>query len=184
MPDATAPNLDGAASLPALLMQPPAQPERLDFAQLTDLWQLSMPDAYEQEGLRDEAVYEAFVRPRPHQRPTLLIDTYDTERTAAKVVVLANRGGRIFDLLPLAAGGVDEATVERLFLTPAGVSFEHAAAAFGVAYRRAAGGDELRAVLADAIVAPGATVVEAMISGGGARARWAGLRERARAVRS
>lgn len=104
--------------------------------------------------------------------------------TPLVVVVLANRGGRIFDLLPLAAGGVDEATVERLFLTPAGVSFEHAAAAFGVAYRRAAGGDELRAVLADAIVAPGATVVEAMISGGGARARWAGLRERARAVRS
>ena len=50
-----------------------------------------MLDAYEQEGLREEAVFEAFVRPRSQQRPTLLIDTSDTERAAAKVVVQANR---------------------------------------------------------------------------------------------
>lgn len=100
------------------------------------------------------------------------------------IVVLANRGGRIFELLPLAAGGVAEATVERLFLTPVDVDLAHAAAAFGVGHCRATNADELAAALASALGSPGPTLVEAVISGLGARARWTALRERARAVRA
>ena len=33
------PNLQSSVSLPALLLQPPAQPQQLSFTQLTDLWQ-------------------------------------------------------------------------------------------------------------------------------------------------
>ncbi|HPW54681.1 MAG TPA: 2-succinyl-5-enolpyruvyl-6-hydroxy-3-cyclohexene-1-carboxylic-acid synthase [Thermoanaerobaculaceae bacterium] len=100
------------------------------------------------------------------------------------IVVLANRGGRIFELLPLAAGGVAEAVVERLFLTPVEVDLASAAAAFGVRHHRAAHADELAAALTSAFGSPGPTVVEAVISGPGARARWTALRERARAVRA
>ncbi|MGV8039798.1 MAG: 2-succinyl-5-enolpyruvyl-6-hydroxy-3-cyclohexene-1-carboxylic-acid synthase [Thermoanaerobaculaceae bacterium] len=100
------------------------------------------------------------------------------------IVVLANRGGRIFELLPLAAGGVAEATVERLFLTPTEVGLEYAAAAFGVGYRRATNADELATAVASGLGSPGPTLVEAVISGPGARARWTALRERARAARA
>lgn len=100
------------------------------------------------------------------------------------IVVLANRGGRIFELLPLAAAGVPEATVERLFVAPQEVGFEPAAAAFGVGYRRADNAEALAAALERALATPGPTLVEAVISGPGARARWTALRERARAVRA
>lgn len=99
------------------------------------------------------------------------------------IVLLANRGGRIFELLPL-ADAVPPATLERFFVTPAEVRFEHLAHAFGVRYRRAATGEELAAALAAAFAEPGATVVEAVISGPGARARWRALRARARAART
>ncbi|MGZ4352064.1 MAG: lytic murein transglycosylase [Gaiellaceae bacterium] len=36
---AATPNLQSSVSLPELLLQPPAQPQQLSFAQLTDLWQ-------------------------------------------------------------------------------------------------------------------------------------------------
>jgi 2-succinyl-5-enolpyruvyl-6-hydroxy-3-cyclohexene-1-carboxylate synthase len=104
-------------------------------------------------------------------------------RTPLVIVVLANRGGRLFELLPLAASGLDEAAVERLFITPADVRLADAAAAFGVPSRRVATAGELDAALREALDRPGASVVEAVISGPGPGVRWRTLRERARAAR-
>lgn len=104
-------------------------------------------------------------------------------RTPLVIVVLANRGGRLFELLPLATGGLDEAAVERLFITPADVRLAAAAAAFGVPASRAATAGELETALHEALRRPGATVVEAVISGPGPGVRWRALRERARAAR-
>jgi 2-succinyl-5-enolpyruvyl-6-hydroxy-3-cyclohexene-1-carboxylate synthase len=103
--------------------------------------------------------------------------------TPLVIVVLANRGGRLFELLPLAAGGLDEAAVERLFITSVEVRLAAAAAAFGVPACRAATAGELEAALHEALGRPGATVVEAVISGPGPGVRWRALRERARAAR-
>ncbi|HSC00222.1 MAG TPA: nicotinate phosphoribosyltransferase, partial [Burkholderiaceae bacterium] len=50
----------------------------------------TMAHSFVQAHARESAGFEAFVRARPHA-PTLLIDTYDTERAAAKVVELAQR---------------------------------------------------------------------------------------------
>lgn len=104
--------------------------------------------------------------------------------TPLVIVVLANRGGRIFELLPLAAGGVEAAVIERLFLTPIEIDLAAAARAFGVSCGRVQTGAELREAVQGALAVPGPTLIEARISGPGARARWTALRERARAVRS
>jgi nicotinate phosphoribosyltransferase len=50
----------------------------------------TMAHSFVQAHPSEEAAFEAFVRARP-AKPTLLIDTYDTERGASKVVELAHR---------------------------------------------------------------------------------------------
>jgi nicotinate phosphoribosyltransferase len=50
----------------------------------------TMAHSFVQAHARESTAFEAFVRARP-VAPTLLIDTYDTERAAAKVVELAHR---------------------------------------------------------------------------------------------
>lgn len=63
-------------------------------------------------------------------------------RAPMPIVVLNNRGGRIFDGLPIAKRASREALAH--FTTPHAHSFEHAAQFFGLAYRRAETRLELR----------------------------------------
>jgi 2-succinyl-5-enolpyruvyl-6-hydroxy-3-cyclohexene-1-carboxylate synthase len=85
------------------------------------------------------------------------------------VVVVQNGGGRIFEQLPIAAS-VTPDLFERCFATPQQVRFEHAAAAFGVAYARAETREALDGALAAAWGRGGATLVEAVATPGeGAR---------------
>jgi 2-succinyl-5-enolpyruvyl-6-hydroxy-3-cyclohexene-1-carboxylate synthase len=78
------------------------------------------------------------------------------------VVVVNNRGGRIFDTLPLASSDV-AADVLRHVVTPHDVRFEHAAAMFGHRYALATTTAELRKALDDAYTASGCTLVEAQV---------------------
>jgi nicotinate phosphoribosyltransferase len=50
----------------------------------------TMAHSFVQAHASEDAAFEAFVRARP-QRPTLLVDTYDTEAAVAKVITLAHR---------------------------------------------------------------------------------------------
>jgi nicotinate phosphoribosyltransferase len=50
----------------------------------------TMAHSFVQAHASESEAFEAFARARPH-RPTLLIDTYDTERGAAKVIEVARR---------------------------------------------------------------------------------------------
>ena len=77
------------------------------------------------------------------------------------VVVVQNGGGRIFDHLPIAESW-EHAPFERYFATPEPVRFDHAAAAFGVAYARAETRAELALALTAAWSAPGPTLIEAV----------------------
>jgi 2-succinyl-5-enolpyruvyl-6-hydroxy-3-cyclohexene-1-carboxylate synthase len=62
------------------------------------------------------------------------------------IVVTNNDGGSIFSFLPQATQ-VEASTFELLYGTPHGVSFEHLAAAHGIAFHRASTAGELRALL-------------------------------------
>ena len=77
------------------------------------------------------------------------------------VVVVQNGGGRIFDHLPIAESW-EAAPFERYFATPEPVRFDHAAAAFGVAYARAETRAELALALTAAWSARGPTLIEAV----------------------
>ena len=59
-----------------------------------------------------------------------------------RFVVIDNRGGRIFEFLPQAEQ-LDRERFERLFITPAPLDLEAAAALFGLDYRRVRGAGEL-----------------------------------------
>jgi 2-succinyl-5-enolpyruvyl-6-hydroxy-3-cyclohexene-1-carboxylate synthase len=67
----------------------------------------------------------------------------------ATLIILNNNGGNIFRRLPVAAF---EPPFTDLFLTPHGLTFEHAAAMFGLAYRRV----ETRAAFGEALATAGA----------------------------
>jgi 2-succinyl-5-enolpyruvyl-6-hydroxy-3-cyclohexene-1-carboxylate synthase len=79
------------------------------------------------------------------------------------IVAVQNDGGRIFEQLPVARRPEAAAAFERLFITSQGVSFEHAAALFGVAYERVADRASLAAALARGLDRGGPTVVEAVV---------------------
>ena len=96
------------------------------------------------------------------------------------VVVLNNDGGRLFELLPLTQSEVDPALVRDFFVTPQGVSFAGVAATFGIPFHLVHDGTTLTAALAEAHARPGATLIEARISGLGARARRTAFREAVR----
>jgi 2-succinyl-5-enolpyruvyl-6-hydroxy-3-cyclohexene-1-carboxylate synthase len=74
------------------------------------------------------------------------------------IVVTNNDGGSIFSFLPQAEH-LDQATFELLYGTPHGVSFEHVAKTYGLAYFRAANEEALRAALAQ----PGTKIVEVVL---------------------
>ncbi|MCU0223182.1 MAG: 2-succinyl-5-enolpyruvyl-6-hydroxy-3-cyclohexene-1-carboxylic-acid synthase [Acidobacteria bacterium] len=94
------------------------------------------------------------------------------------IVVLDNGGGRLFEMLPLADGGVSPALFERFFLAPQALDAAAAAAAFGVPHAAAATPRELDRALAAALARPGATVVTGRIAGAGAAAAWRALAAR------
>jgi 2-succinyl-5-enolpyruvyl-6-hydroxy-3-cyclohexene-1-carboxylate synthase len=77
-------------------------------------------------------------------------------RADVRIVVVNNSGGAIFGFLPQAKE-LDLDQFETLFGTPHDVSFEHLAAAHGIAYREVADLAELR----EALHAPGPVLIEA-----------------------
>lgn len=93
------------------------------------------------------------------------------------IVVVDNGGGRIFDQLPIADRPELAADLERLFVTPHGVSVARVAEGLGLASIRVTAPDGLRAAVAEALAAPRATVIEAVVP-----PRDAGPRRRALAA--
>lgn len=86
------------------------------------------------------------------------------------IVLLNNKGGAIFDMLPQAS---DEPYFERLFLVPQQVSFEHAAAAFDVPYAHAASVAEFAAAYEGFLGKPGISLIEVGVPLRGVRDRYA-----------
>jgi 2-succinyl-5-enolpyruvyl-6-hydroxy-3-cyclohexene-1-carboxylate synthase len=75
------------------------------------------------------------------------------------IVVLNNDGGGIFSFLPQ-ADLLDHATFERLFGTPTGLDFRHAAALYGASFARPLTWDAFRRDICRALAAPGLAIVE------------------------
>ena len=94
------------------------------------------------------------------------------------IVVLANGGGRLFELLPLADGSVSRAHFERFFLAPQGLDVGSAAAAFGIPHAAAGTARQLADALAVALARPGPTVVECRLAGPSAAETWGALAAR------
>jgi 2-succinyl-5-enolpyruvyl-6-hydroxy-3-cyclohexene-1-carboxylate synthase len=92
------------------------------------------------------------------------------------VVVLNNAGGRIFDLLPVADGRIDQTVVEELFAAGQKADLAALAAAYGVGVGQAADVRGLESAVAQAHAAGGTWVVEAQISGAPVRQRRLDLR--------
>lgn len=90
------------------------------------------------------------------------------------VVVLNNQGGRIFEQLPLAAAGLDEASA-RFWTTPHSARFEALASVFGIAYAEARSRDALLSALSTGLGRTGCTLVEAVVPPHGARDQYARL---------
>ncbi|MCU0684161.1 MAG: 2-succinyl-5-enolpyruvyl-6-hydroxy-3-cyclohexene-1-carboxylic-acid synthase [Polyangiaceae bacterium] len=86
------------------------------------------------------------------------------------VIVLQNRGGRIFELLPIA--NTLDAQAMRHAITPHAFDLSHAAALYGVAFARAHSEAELVAALAAAYARPGCSLVEAIVPEHGAVAQY------------
>lgn len=80
------------------------------------------------------------------------------------VVVVNNDGGRIFDRLPIGKNEAAAPNYERLFLTKSALSFERAAAAFGVAHVRVETERELDEALVRALASSDSTLVEVSVS--------------------
>ena len=78
------------------------------------------------------------------------------------IVVVDNRGGHIFDDLPLAAAGVEPALYAELWLTAPAIDPVAVAAGFGVAALPVRKPDDLRA-------GPGPRLIHAVVAADGAR---------------
>jgi 2-succinyl-5-enolpyruvyl-6-hydroxy-3-cyclohexene-1-carboxylate synthase len=98
------------------------------------------------------------------------------------IVVLQNRGGRIFDRLPLAANQDLRAEYERLFLTDRAQSFEAVSRSFGLAYESVTNVGQLREAMKRALAHGGATVIESQCAAGNAERYAALVRKGAAAV--
>jgi 2-succinyl-5-enolpyruvyl-6-hydroxy-3-cyclohexene-1-carboxylate synthase len=87
------------------------------------------------------------------------------------LVAVQNRGGRIFEQLPIARRSELGALFDAHFLTPQSVDLSHAAAAHGLAFRRVTTPADLTEALAFALARDGATLLEAVAEPdpGGAR---------------
>ncbi len=93
------------------------------------------------------------------------------------MVVVHNDGGRIFEQLPLGERSELASELERLFITPHGLSLARAAEGLGVAAARVTDPAAFRAALGEALATPRATLIEAVVP-----PRDAGPRRRALAL--
>lgn len=98
-----------------------------------------------------------------------------TQGAPVTVVVLQNGGGRIFEQLPVARAGLDDAVLAHL-TTPHHLDFAHAAAQFGHRYLKVSDRAELAEALATS--GEGPTLVEAVVPPHGAAQLLASLRRR------
>jgi 2-succinyl-5-enolpyruvyl-6-hydroxy-3-cyclohexene-1-carboxylate synthase len=73
-----------------------------------------------------------------------------------------NRGGRIFEQLPIAKAGVDEAVLSHI-TTPHSLEVEPVVRGFGLRYARAETRSSLDAALQHAYRTAGCTVIEAIV---------------------
>ncbi|HTE51589.1 MAG TPA: 2-succinyl-5-enolpyruvyl-6-hydroxy-3-cyclohexene-1-carboxylic-acid synthase [Kofleriaceae bacterium] len=85
------------------------------------------------------------------------------------VVVIDNAGGRIFEHLPVASAPGGAEALERFYLTAPQIDLGAAAAAFGVAYRRATDPTGLTEAVRAALASPGATLIHAPVAPHSAR---------------
>lgn len=101
-------------------------------------------------------------------------------RARAVIVIVNNDGGGIFSMLPVA----EHASIfERYFGTPHGLTFEHAAALYGIPYARPESRTELRARIREALRSTESLIVEVRLErAAGAAHRRALLAEAVRAV--
>ncbi|RMG47155.1 MAG: hypothetical protein D6718_04295, partial [Acidobacteria bacterium] len=99
-------------------------------------------------------------------------------RVPLVLAVLANGGGRLFDLLPVAARADLEKEYRDRFRCPTPIDFAALAAAYGLPHRRAATRNEVRAALEEALGRPGPTLVEIVPDPPGARAFLEGAARR------
>ena len=79
------------------------------------------------------------------------------------IVVLNNRGGRIFEQLPVARSGATEADMAR-FTTPHDRDLSHAAALYGIIYSRVDSAEALSGALLVALAHRRATLIEARVT--------------------
>jgi len=96
------------------------------------------------------------------------------------LVVVQNRGGRIFEMLPVADHPAAEGEVFDHWLTTHDHDFAHAAALFGLPFARAATRSALADGLWEALARPGVTVIEAVVPPSGAAAQNRRLAKRLR----
>lgn len=99
----------------------------------------------------------------------LLVHHGGDKAASVVVVLLNNNGGAIFDMLPQAS---DDDYFERLFLVPQDVRFEHAAAAFGVPYRRVDTVSAFACAYEAQLGVPGISVIEVQTPLRGVRERY------------
>jgi 2-succinyl-5-enolpyruvyl-6-hydroxy-3-cyclohexene-1-carboxylate synthase len=85
------------------------------------------------------------------------------------IVVIDNGGGRIFEQLPVASAPGGAEALARYFLTPPGVDVAAAAAAFGLAHRRAVDPAALADAVRAALRTDGVTIIHAPVAPHGAR---------------
>jgi len=78
------------------------------------------------------------------------------------IVAINNAGGRIFEMLPLAAAGLDSAMPH--FTTPQAVDFSALARAYGLQFARVEDGQSLDAALTGALQHAGASLIEAVVA--------------------
>ncbi len=97
------------------------------------------------------------------------------------LVVVQNRGGRIFEMLPVASHPAAQGEVFDHWLTPHDADFSHAASTFGLPFVRVETREGLGEALRQALVETGVTVIEAVVPPHGAveqnRRLAAGLEE-------
>lgn len=79
---------------------------------------------------------------------------------SATILLLNNDGGGIFSFLPQAEAPESRERFEELFGTPHGLDFRHAAALYGLEWRRPCSEAELAAALAESLASPGAQIIE------------------------
>ncbi len=94
------------------------------------------------------------------------------------IVVVPNRGGRIFEQLPLAAHPSAEGEVFEHWTTPHEIDLAPAAALHGLAHERVERPAELDSALAEAFGRPGVSVIEAVVPPHGAAEQNRRLRQR------